>query len=335
MGCKSLAEALAIIEGRLGKDALQDGLKVIACLTDLLPDQKAVRKILKAAFSIDILTIFNEVCDKSPNKQLSALYQCTMKLYDDFGFKKTLIEDVLWTYGKALGLDAGLQPPPSQSSSSDTLSLIKMKLRPVKRDSKNELLITKSQIELNIYTSDGGTITYQYDFGGASGLGEDCLKAMEECLEDGGWHDEEPLMGAFPPVNFYELEARYEDGKIIEHHGIFDRLHIPEMAFKIFIQALCTAVDKSGLGGIIALDGFMMAIRPSEVKYCGVEFSEGGKLYHYRTTDLMICVGDRVVVPAGKENIEKEVTVKTVDFCGRDSPLYPLEKTKKIIRKIT
>jgi len=336
MSCKTLAEAFATVERMLGKDTLQDGPLLSRCLTDLLPDQKATRKVLEAAFSIDVPRIFIDLRGKAPDKQLQALSQCTMKLYDDFGFKKTLIEDVLWAYGGALGLDAKLQPPASQSSQppSDILSQVKMKLRPIRRGDQNELLITRSQIALNIYTSDAGTITYKYDFGGISELAENCMNAMKECLDDGGWLDKDSFSFPDAPTHKYELEARYEDGRIVEHHGLFDRLHVPEMAFKIFIQALCAAVNKHGLGGIIALDGFMMAIRPNEVKYCGVEFNEGGRIYHYRTNDLKICIGDRVLVPAGPENIQKEVTVRTVDICRRDSPLYPLHKTKEIIRRL-
>jgi len=337
MSCKSLAEALTTIERMLGKDTLQKGPLVNACLTDLLPDQKAVRKVLEAAFTIGVTKIFTDVCGKPPDKQVSAVSQCAVRLYDDFGFKKTLTEDVLWAYGRALGLDGKMQQPPSQSSQppSDILSQIKMKLRPMTRGDKNELLITRSQIALNIYANDGGIITYQYDSGGISELNEDCLNAMKECLDDEGWHDKGSYSGSSAPTHLYELEAKYEDGRIVNHHGVFDRLHIPEIAFRLFIGTLCAIVNKRGLGGIIALDGFMMAIRPGEVKYCGVEFYEGGRIYHYRTNDLTICVGDRVLVPAGRTNEQKEVTVRTVDFCKRDSPLYPLDKTKEIIRKIT
>ena len=337
MSCKSLSEALATIERMLGKDTLQNGSLVVACLTDLLPDQKAVRKVLEAAFTVGVTKIFTDVCGKPPDKQVSAVSQCAARLYTDYGFKKTLTEDVLWAYGRALGLNAGLQPGPSQSSQppSDILSQVKMNLRPLAKGDKNELLITRSQIALNIFTKDGGTIAYQYNFGKISELSEDCLNAMKECLDDEGWHDDNSYSGSAAPTHLYELEAKYEDGRTVKHHGMFDRVHIPEMAFRQFIGTLCAVVNKRSLGGIISLDGFMMAIRPGEVKYCGVEFSDGGRIYHYRTNDLTICIGDRVLVPAGRENEHKEVTVRTVDFCNLNSPLYPLHKTKEIIRRIT
>jgi hypothetical protein len=130
----------------------------------------------------------------------------------------------------------------------------------------------------------------------------------------------------------YELEAEYEDGKIIKHHGAFDRAHIPEKAFKTFIELIRTLVNTYGFGGIVSLDGFMSALKLGEVKYCGVEFSKGSSIYHYRTTDLRIDVGDTVVVPVGEDNNEQVVTVKTVDICRWDNTPYPLEKTKQILR---
>ncbi|MDR2560285.1 MAG: hypothetical protein LBC63_00720 [Holophagales bacterium] len=338
MSCKSLAEALATIERMLGKDTLQNGSLVIACLTDLLPDQKAVRKVLEAAIAAGVTKAFTDVCGKAPDKQASAVSQYTVRLYDDCGFKKTLVEDVLWAYGRALGFEARLGQHPSQSPQppSDILSQVKMRLRPMTIGDKNELLITRSHIALNIYTNNGETITYQYDSGGISELNDDCLNAMKECLDDEGWHDKESYGGSSAPTHLFELEAKYEDGRVVNHRGVFDRLHVPEVAFRLFIGTLYTAVNKRGLGGIIALDGFMMAIRPDEVKYCGVEFSDGGKIYHYQTDDLSICVGDKVLVPAGRQNEHKEVTVRTVDFCNLNSPLlYPLNLTKKIIRRIT
>jgi len=76
----------------------------------------------------------------------------------------------------------------------------------------------------------------------------------------------------------------------------------------------------------------MSAIKHGEVKYCGVEFSHGGGIYHYRTTDLRIEVGDTVVVPVGDDNHEQIVTVVTVKHCRWDNTPYPLEKTKPILR---
>ena len=76
----------------------------------------------------------------------------------------------------------------------------------------------------------------------------------------------------------------------------------------------------------------MNALKPGEVKYCGVEFSDSGRVYHYRTTDTRIKIGDKVIVPVGEDNYAKEVTVKTIEYCRWDDTPYPLEKTKEIIK---
>jgi len=355
MACKTLSEALATIENQFGKNALQNDSRLLAYLTDFLPDQKATRKILESAFSIGISKKIAAACGKSLDEQQLVLSRCVTQLQGDFGFKKELIEDVLWTYARAVGITA--TPPPTQPTAPGrqqgqhqadpplpsppkptapaTLSQIKMKLRPLKSGNINELLVTRTRIVINIFTDNGETIKYQYDCGAAPRLCEECLKTMNKCLESYGWFDKSPYSGSAMPTYLYELEAAYGNGNTIEHRGVFDRLHIPEAPFRAFIDALCAAVNKNGLGGIIALDGFMMAIEPDEIIYCGVEFHEGGRIYHYRTSDLTICVGDKVMVPVGNERTEKEATVKTVTLCKQDNTPYPLGKTKEIIRKLT
>jgi hypothetical protein len=131
----------------------------------------------------------------------------------------------------------------------------------------------------------------------------------------------------------YTLTALNEDETGITHHGVYDRVHIPEKPWMNLIETLRTFLSMFAFGNFINLGGFMNAMKPGEVKYCGVEFSESGQIYHYRTTDLRIVVGDRVIVPVGEENYEREVTVRSIEFCRWDDTPYPLEKTKQIIRK--
>ena len=68
-------------------------------------------------------------------------------------------------------------------------------------------------------------------------------------------------------------------------------------------------------------------------RYCTVQFSPYEKSYSYRTDDKTISPGDKVVVPAGEDNEEKIVEVVSVgDYLDSAVP-YPIEKTKKILRK--
>jgi ADP-ribosylglycohydrolase len=213
------------------------------------------------------------------------------------------------------------------------LKNVKICLYSDRKGMSTELLITDKQITIKSNTHDGGNITHQYEHGDLSEIGELCLNAMGDCLDAEGWNDANDFNEPEFTVYLYELNAEYEDGKTISHHGLFNRVHIPEKAFKAFMETVRFAINVYGFGGIVNLDGFMNAIKPGEVKYCGVKFSNSGCIYHYRTTDLRIDVGDIVIVPVGDDNHEQEVTVKTVDYCRWDDTPYPLEKTKQILRK--
>jgi hypothetical protein len=172
------------------------------------------------------------------------------------------------------------------------LKYVKICLHPLGKGVNNELFITEKQAVIKSSIPDGGSVTHQYEFGYSADLGEMCLKAMGDCLEADGWIDAHVFDGTEFTDYLYELEAEDEDGKIIAHYGAFNRVHIPEKVFKSFIEIIRMTVHLFGFGGIVNLDGFMNAIKLGEVKYCGVEFSHNSKIYHYRTTDLRINVGD-------------------------------------------
>jgi len=214
------------------------------------------------------------------------------------------------------------------------LKNVKIRLFPFQKETIAELLITENEIVIKSNKPDGGNVTHKYEYGDSSEFSELCLNAMTDCLEAEGWNDVTNYDKSELTAYFYELDAEYEDGNTVSHHGLFNRTHIPEKTFKAFIDTIHVATNVYGFGEILNLDGFMSAIKSGEVKYCGVEFSDGGSIYHYRTTDLRINVGDIVIVPVGKDNEEKKAIIKTVDYCRWDDTPYPLEKTKQIIRKI-
>ncbi len=67
--------------------------------------------------------------------------------------------------------------------------------------------------------------------------------------------------------------------------------------------------------------------------YVGVAFPETSFIYHYLTDDDSIQIGDKVVVPVGSDNEETEAEVVSIGKHLRKSAPYPVNKTKKIIRK--
>lgn len=65
---------------------------------------------------------------------------------------------------------------------------------------------------------------------------------------------------------------------------------------------------------------------------CGVAFPHSSQPYHYRTEDMTIVVGDKVLVPVGdKETVGKVVSVGQY---MRISAPYPIDKIKFIIEKV-
>ena len=67
--------------------------------------------------------------------------------------------------------------------------------------------------------------------------------------------------------------------------------------------------------------------------YCAVVYEDGPYPYHYRTEDTALKIGDKVVVPVGRQNTERIATVVSVEQHSRLTVPYPVEKTKFIIRK--
>jgi len=213
------------------------------------------------------------------------------------------------------------------------LTHVKISISQPESIKKSELNISDRQVIIKFNGYDGGNITHQYDFGEETRYGELSLIKMKDCLETDGWIDIHNINQENFNGYLYQLEAEYCNGQTVMHYGIFDRVHIPEETFKNFINIIRFMTDIYGFGEIIDLNAFMNSLRPGEVMYCGVEFADSGKVYHYRTTNANINIGDTVIVPVGEDDCEKEVIVKTIKFCRWDNTPYPLEKTKEIIRK--
>lgn len=64
--------------------------------------------------------------------------------------------------------------------------------------------------------------------------------------------------------------------------------------------------------------------------FCGVVFPYGGTVYHYRTDDDTLTVGDTVVVPVGNDGKEAVVEIVSVEKHRRKTAPYPVDKAKFI-----
>jgi hypothetical protein len=125
----------------------------------------------------------------------------------------------------------------------------------------------------------------------------------------------------------WSLSVRYENGFWISYEG--DN-HYPENWFGLLdmfgISHDCEDNDSD--------EDDEQERNPDEVIYCLVSFSKGGSAYTYLTEDESIAVGDRVVVPVGDDNAERIGIVDAIDYNLLGDVPYPLDKVKKIIRRV-
>lgn len=66
--------------------------------------------------------------------------------------------------------------------------------------------------------------------------------------------------------------------------------------------------------------------------YVSVEFEGNSRSYYYTTEDETISVGDKVLVPFGKNELVGEVV--DIDICSECDVPFPICKTRAIIKKL-
>ncbi len=67
--------------------------------------------------------------------------------------------------------------------------------------------------------------------------------------------------------------------------------------------------------------------------FIGVQYNEDSGIYSYLTNQKDLAVGDIVVVPVFANNVEKPAKVAKITVCTAKNAPYPIEKTKKVLRK--
>lgn len=68
----------------------------------------------------------------------------------------------------------------------------------------------------------------------------------------------------------------------------------------------------------------------AQYRVCGVQLAGSAQVYNYRTDDATIDIGDRVVVPVGKNGMLCVAEVLSVCRCRRIASPYPIDKMKPI-----
>lgn len=220
-----------------------------------------------------------------------------------------------------------------EESAPDPLNMTAFSMTIENEEHKESLLLTHDELAINETVGETVEISHRYTRGNnvIPYLFDPILEALENLLSANGWQEGDKVLRA--DAFHFSLTANYADGSQVAREGVFDRAHMPEAEWTAAAAVIRQFIGLFGFGDILSTQNFMRAMRTGEVKYCGVEFSSGGKLYHYRTTNLLIEVGDEVIVPVGEANYEKEATVKTIEYCRWDDTPYPLEKTKEILRR--
>ncbi|MCD7775270.1 MAG: hypothetical protein LUH40_06800 [Clostridiales bacterium] len=98
-----------------------------------------------------------------------------------------------------------------------------------------------------------------------------------------------------------------------------------------FMSALKEAQKKAGIQWINGKEVDPLAETDTTVyTFCGVIFPNGSQIYHYRTDDESLTVGDMVVVPVGRNGKEEVAEIVTVEKHRRRTAPYPVDKAKFI-----
>ena len=71
-----------------------------------------------------------------------------------------------------------------------------------------------------------------------------------------------------------------------------------------------------------------------ELDFCSVIFNASNQPYTYLIGEFDIKIGDKVVVPVGNDNTERIATVVSTSQHMRLTAPFPVDKAKKVIRKV-
>lgn len=133
----------------------------------------------------------------------------------------------------------------------------------------------------------------------------------------------------------YTITIDYKNAPRRIIHGSFDKKGLPD-DFSDFIDEVYQFIQFYRIGELFdpSVYGKQKRLKTDYI-FCSVEFDSGYRSYYYITDDDSIEVGDFVIVPAGKDNHLAVVEVVKKEYFSEDAAPFPIEKTKRIIRKYT
>lgn len=84
---------------------------------------------------------------------------------------------------------------------------------------------------------------------------------------------------------------------------------------------------------VVREEFFEVAKQDKTIYYYAVVYEDNPYPYHYRIEDATLKSGDKVVVPVGNQNTERDAKIVSIEQHSRLTVPYPIEKTKFVIRK--
>lgn len=129
----------------------------------------------------------------------------------------------------------------------------------------------------------------------------------------------------------YKILVTTRTSGIKEMTGTFDKNGLP-VHYPSFIDDLYEFLAFYGMGEIFDENIYGKPRRRiHDLIFCNVIFEEGGREYCY-LSDTDYDPGDLVIVPAGEDDHEAVVKVKSVEYHPAGKAPYPLDKIKHVIR---
>lgn len=133
----------------------------------------------------------------------------------------------------------------------------------------------------------------------------------------------------------YTITVDFKKGPQRVIQGTYDKKALPEF-WGDFADDVWNFIQFYGCGEILDPAVYRKVKRcRNDYVYCSVEFDEGYKSYYYIADEDNIRVGDRVIVPVGRDNHHSAAEVVKVEYFAEDDVPLPLGRTKHIIRKCT
>lgn len=133
-------------------------------------------------------------------------------------------------------------------------------------------------------------------------------------------------------VGDWKLELVNTEGKTFVYQGsLYKELMIDGVGLSYLLRKYLKMTD------LFAFDGdarISISRKAEEYIFVNVSFDWGAKTYCYLCDDELIQEGDEVLVPVGKDGELKTVYVESVELHTAEDAPFPIDKCKKVVRRI-